>query len=221
MSGSAAGLFASFFLGSFFSLVTIINPPSAIPLFNALSAPLDERGADRLARDASVYVFAILTVSLFAGGLILASFGISYGALRIAGGIVVALLGHGMLFGRDERGTPEAGAARNPAFFPLALPGISGPGSIAVIIGISTEIREIGGWADTLIALWDGKPDRGPGGTAAVVERARAKTTRDCGGKGWILPLPFAGITRVVQVLAPCGTGTQTNRTEAAETKER
>lgn len=152
MAASAIGLFASFFLGSFFSLVTIINPPSAIPLFNALSAPLDERGADRLARDASVYVFAILTVSLFAGGLILASFGISYGALRIAGGIVVALLGHGMLFGLDERGTPEAGAARNPAFFPLALPGISGPGSIAVIIGISTEIREIGGWADTLIA---------------------------------------------------------------------
>lgn len=152
MAASAIGLFASFFLGSFFSLVTIINPPSAIPLFNALSAPLDERGADRLARDASVYVFAILTVSLFAGGLILASFGISYGALRVAGGIVVGLLGHGMLFGRDERGTPEAGAARNPAFFPLALPGISGPGSIAVIIGISTEIREIGGWADTLIA---------------------------------------------------------------------
>jgi multiple antibiotic resistance protein len=152
MTGSAAGLFASFFLGSFFSLVTIINPLSAIPLFNSLSAPLDERGADRLARDASVYVFAILAVSLFAGGLILASFGISYGALRIAGGIVVALLGHGMLFGRDERGTREAGAARNPAFFPLALPGISGPGSIAVIIGISTEIREIGAWADTLIA---------------------------------------------------------------------
>lgn len=53
MAASAIGLFASFFLGSFFGLVTIINPPSAIPLFNALSAPLDERGADRLARDAA------------------------------------------------------------------------------------------------------------------------------------------------------------------------
>ncbi|MCZ7561146.1 MAG: MarC family NAAT transporter [Burkholderiaceae bacterium] len=152
MAGSAAGLFASFFLGSFFSLVTIINPPSAIPLFNALSAPLDDRGTARLARDASIYVFAILTVSLFAGGLILSSFGISYGALRIAGGIVVALLGHGMLFGRDERGARGPGAGQNPAFFPLALPGISGPGSIAVIIGISTEIRELGGWADALLA---------------------------------------------------------------------
>lgn len=152
MSGSAAGLFASFFLGSFFSLVTIINPPSAIPLFNALAEGLDARRTERLARDASLYVFAILTVSLFAGSLILSTFGISYGALRIAGGIVVALLGHGMLFGRDERGARGPGAARNPAFFPLALPGISGPGSIAVIIGISTEIREIERLADTLIA---------------------------------------------------------------------
>ena len=146
------GLFTSFFLGSFLSLVTIINPPSAIPLFNALSAQLDEQRTERLARDASLYVFAILTVSLFAGSLILNSFGISYGALRIAGGIVVALLGHGMLFGRDERGTRDSGAGQNPAFFPLALPGISGPGSIAVIIGISTEIREIEAWSDTLIA---------------------------------------------------------------------
>ena len=32
-----ARLFATFFLGGFFSLVTIINPPSALPLFTALS----------------------------------------------------------------------------------------------------------------------------------------------------------------------------------------
>jgi len=75
--------------------------------------------------------------------------------------------------------------------------------------------------ADTLIALWDGKPDRGPGGTAAVVERARTKAVQECDGNGWILPLPLAGTTRIVQVFVPCRTGTQTNRTEAAETKER
>lgn len=145
------GLFASFFLGAFLSLVTIINPPSAIPLFNALSLHLDDRDTELLARRASIYAFAILTVSLFAGTLILTTFGISYGALRIAGGIVVALLGHGMLFGREQR-APAPDDSQNPAFFPLALPGISGPGSIAVIIGISTEIREISGFADTAIA---------------------------------------------------------------------
>lgn len=146
-------IFATFFLGSFVSLITIINPPSAIPLFTSLSADLDDAETEKLARRGAMYAFAILTVSLFAGSLILSTFGISYGALRIAGGIVVALLGHEMLFRREQRrGDPTVEQPHNPAFFPLALPGISGPGSIAVIIGISTEIREIGGWADTLIA---------------------------------------------------------------------
>jgi multiple antibiotic resistance protein len=149
------GLFASYFLGSFFSLVTIINPPSAIPLFNSLSVHLNDRETEVLARTASLYAFAILTVSLFAGGLILNTFGISYGALRIAGGSVVVLLGHGMLFGREQRRggeTATSDSAQNPAFFPLALPGISGPGSIAVVIGIATQIREMEGVAHNVVA---------------------------------------------------------------------
>ncbi len=163
----STGVFTSFFLGSFISLITIINPLSAIPLFNALSAQLDDRDTETLARQASVYAFAILTISLFAGGLILSTFGISYGALRIAGGIVVARLGHGMLFGHDRpaqdrprRLDLDDVAPRNPAFFPLALPGISGPGSIAVAIGLSTEISELAtmsaslqAWAATVTAI--------------------------------------------------------------------
>ncbi len=148
----ASGLFSSFFLGSFVSLVTIINPLSALPLFNALSVHLNDRDTETLARDASVYAFAILAVSLFAGSLILNTFGISYGALRIAGGLIVALLGHSMLFGREDRGATSADAGQNPAFFPLALPGISGPGSIAVVIGISTELGEVSGVMDKGIA---------------------------------------------------------------------
>lgn len=146
-------IFASFFLGSFVSLITIINPPSAIPLFTSLSAHLDDAETEKLARRGALYAFAILTVSLVAGSLILNTFGISYGALRIAGGIVVALLGHSMLFGREQvRSGPAIEQPHNPAFFPLALPGLSGPGTIAVVIGISTEIRELGGWGGVAIA---------------------------------------------------------------------
>jgi multiple antibiotic resistance protein len=146
-------IFASFFLGSFVSLLTIINPPSAIPLFTSLSAHLDDAETEKLARRGALYAFAILTVSLVAGSLILNTFGISYGALRIAGGIVVALLGHSMLFGREQvRSGPAIEQPHNPAFFPLALPGLSGPGTIAVVIGISTEIRELGGWGGVAIA---------------------------------------------------------------------
>ncbi|TXL68718.1 MarC family NAAT transporter [Zeimonas arvi] len=146
-------IFATFFLGSFVSLITIINPPSAIPLFTSLSTQLDDAETEKLARRGALYAFAILTVSLFAGSLILSTFGISYGALRIAGGIVVALLGHSMLFGREQvRSGPAVEQPHNPAFFPLALPGLSGPGTIAVVIGISTEIRELGGWGGVAIA---------------------------------------------------------------------
>jgi len=150
--GPLATVLATFFLGGFVSLFTIINPPSAIPLFNALSAHLDDEQTEALARRASRYSFLILTGSLFVGGLVLTTFGISYGALRIAGGLVVAMLGHGMLFGRTEQAAPETAGGGNPAFFPLALPGISGPGSIAVVIGISTEIQELSGTAAAIAA---------------------------------------------------------------------
>lgn len=144
-TSSVIAVAGSFFLGSFFSLVTIINPPSALPLFTALAAGMDAREQRALARRACVYVFFILIGSLFAGGLVLHLFGVSYAALRVAGGICVLLLGHGMLFGRSEAEAGARGVHANPAFFPLALPGLSGPGTIAVAIGISTEIRELRG----------------------------------------------------------------------------
>lgn len=135
--------FVAFFLGSLISLVTITNPLSKIPLFLALTRDMDEAMRRRQARKACIYAFAILTVSLFGGVFILQGFGISYGALRVAGGLTIALIGYRMLFYSPdvllmgERGSQEI------AFFPLALPSISGPGSIAVVIGISTEIAEL------------------------------------------------------------------------------
>ena len=128
-----------------------------------------------MASKAALYCLCIVLVSLFAGSLILKAFGISYGALRVAGGLVVALLGHGMLYGDhigrkdggqgDQTPTPGNTSKRdstvsngsrskyaNAAFFPLALPGITGPGTIAVVIGISTEIRELSGWANEATA---------------------------------------------------------------------
>jgi multiple antibiotic resistance protein len=85
----------------------------------------------------------ILTVSLFGGVLILETFGISFGALRIAGGLTVMTVGYRMLFEDPDAGALPSPAHRDIAFFPLAMPGISGPGSIATVIGIATEIAEL------------------------------------------------------------------------------
>ncbi|MFD2271989.1 MarC family protein [Undibacterium arcticum] len=80
---------------------------------------------------------------MFGGVLILKGFGISFGALRIAGGLTVALLGYRMLFQSADTFSASGRAGQHIAFFPLAMPGISGPGAIAVVIGISTEIAEL------------------------------------------------------------------------------
>ena len=136
-------IFWPFFLGGLVGLMSISNPLSKIPLFVSLTGEMSERERRETARKACLYGFAILTFTLFFGVFILEAFGISYGALRIAGGLTVALLGYRMLFGYGYVGLTSKGGQRNIAVFPLALPAISGPGAIAVVIGISTEIAEL------------------------------------------------------------------------------
>ena len=104
------------------------------------------------ARKACGYAFVIMVVSLFAGAFILEFFGISYGALRVAGGITVAVVGFRMLFDTQADASTSQTPHNNIAFFPLALPSISGPGVIAVVIGISTEIAELRNWGKQALA---------------------------------------------------------------------
>ncbi|HZX31322.1 MAG TPA: MarC family NAAT transporter [Rhodocyclaceae bacterium] len=131
----------SFFLGGLVSLATITNPLSKIPVFLTLAADLEAGAASQEARRACFYGFLLLTVGLFAGVFILEAFGISFGALRIAGGLTVALIGYRLLFGSAD--TAQVGGGSSFAFFPLAMPGIAGPGALATVIGISTEIAEL------------------------------------------------------------------------------
>ena len=145
-------IFLHFLLGGIISLITITNPLSKIPLFIALTERMTESEKKRIARKACGYAFVIMVVSLFAGAFILEFFGISYGALRVAGGITVAVVGFRMLFDSPTDASTSQTPHKNIAFFPLALPSISGPGVIAVVIGISTEIAELRNWGKQALA---------------------------------------------------------------------
>jgi multiple antibiotic resistance protein len=147
-------LLAAFGAGSFLSLLSVVNPPSTLPMYLGLAAGLDARAKQRLARRACVYCFFIMAVSLFAGALILQAFGVSYGALRVAGGLALMIMGFGLMYERGPARPTEADRApqRNPAFFPLAMPGITGPGTIAVTIGISTEAHELATFGAQVLA---------------------------------------------------------------------
>ena len=128
-------------------LLPIANPFSTAPVFLAVSSNLDIQSRYKLLKLTSIYMFSILIVFLLAGALILSFFGISVSALRIAGGLIITVLGFRMLFPDQpkERETSDITTydqAKALAFTPLAMPMLSGPGSIAVIISMAAEISE-------------------------------------------------------------------------------
>jgi multiple antibiotic resistance protein len=113
---------------------------------------LTERFPDAQARDqarrACIYMAIVLLVALFAGALVMQFFGISIPALRIAGGIIVARIGFGMLNPEPEedvgdKDKAEARGRADLAFTPLAMPMLSGPGSIAVTIGMAAGAHHV------------------------------------------------------------------------------
>lgn len=127
-------------LATFAGLLPIVNPFSTAAVFLAITARLSEAERQRQATLACLYATGVLWVFLFAGALIMNFFGISIPALRLAGGLIVARVGFGMLAapGPGDAGPDEAPPARlEVAFTPLAVPMLSGPGSIAVTIGMA------------------------------------------------------------------------------------
>ena len=75
-----------YFFKTLASLLAVINPPIAIPLFVALSANLTQQQRAKQASRVALYVAIILLAVLGFGSVILAVFGISLGAVRVAGG---------------------------------------------------------------------------------------------------------------------------------------
>jgi multiple antibiotic resistance protein len=128
------------------ALLPIVNPLSAVGLVVSITANLTPEERTVQIRRACFYMFFILTAFLVAGALIMNFFGISIPGLRIAGGMIMSYLGFRMLFpdtaaiSRQEQA--EAREKADISFTPLAMPSLSGPGSIAVVIGMSAAAQE-------------------------------------------------------------------------------
>ena len=137
--------FWTLILGTIVALLPLINPLASAPTFLAITeGDSHERRHSQLIR-ACLYMVAILVAFLVGGRFIMDFFGISIPGLRIAGGILVAGIGFGMLLGKNTEGTTDdeeakaaARAKRDISFSPLAMPMLSGPGAIAVTIGFTS-----------------------------------------------------------------------------------
>jgi multiple antibiotic resistance protein len=134
---------ASYLLSTVGALIPIVNPFSTAAIVVSMTATHTDAERKVQVRRACIYVFFILTAFLVAGGVIMSFFGISIPGLRIAGGLVVAFVGFRMLFPAPPKPSAAADAQlkQDMSFTPLAMPSLAGPGSIAVVIGMSTTAQ--------------------------------------------------------------------------------
>ena len=148
---STVSHFWQLILGTVVALLPLINPLAAAPTFLAITEGDTRKRRLQQLRMACLYMIAILVSFLIGGTFIMGFFGISIPGLRIAGGLLVAGIGSAMLVATprgavdDERALEAARAKRDISFSPLAMPMLSGPGSIAVTLGF-TSLAE--GWLD-------------------------------------------------------------------------
>ena len=94
----------------------------------------------------AAYVITILVVFLFFGRFVLIFFGISLPVLRIAGGLIVANTAWGMVTGNARMTaaeTDEAATKADISLTPMAMPMLSGPGSIGVVMGLAADANSL------------------------------------------------------------------------------
>jgi multiple antibiotic resistance protein len=132
------------FLLGFPALFSIVNPISGAFIFREVTA---DRTQDRpvLTRQVALYSLVVMTVALWAGSYVMAIFGITLAALRVAGGIVVALTAWNLLntpehheARKQEQATPTPGVD-DIALFPMTIPITTGPGTISVAVALGSS----------------------------------------------------------------------------------
>ena len=124
----------------FISLLAIVNPFGAIPLFISMTADQNSHQRRQTINVVAFSVSIILLVSLFFGELLLQFFGISIASFRVGGGILILLMAISMLHAKtsqirqtDEE-ADESIQKESVAIVPLAMPLMAGPGAISTVI---------------------------------------------------------------------------------------
>lgn len=129
------------------ALFSVLNPIGTVPIFVGLTQDYTKKERSRVSLWTSVNVFIILIISFFIGQYVLEFFGITISALRIAGGIIIASSGFGLLNGKfsknkgiDKKVQEDIEGRNDIALTPLAMPMLAGPGSISLLIAYYQEL---------------------------------------------------------------------------------
>ena len=136
------------------TMLVIMDPPGAIPVFLAVTEGLDRRERTKAAQGAVMTAFAVITLFAIAGRQILAYLHISIPALQGAGGLLLLLVALQLLAGRsDETENALAEQRTSVAMVPLGTPLLAGPGAIVATIVFTRRAHGVGEYAQLALAL--------------------------------------------------------------------
>jgi multiple antibiotic resistance protein len=147
--------FSQLVLATVVALLPIINPLASTPVFMAITEGDSEAKRRDQAKRGCLYMVGILVCFLFGGSFIMQFFGLSIPGMRIAGGLLVCSVAFAMYSPQtndeeERRRQEEARAKHDVSFSPLAMPMLSGPGSIAVTIGLTSLSTQ---WIDYIAII--------------------------------------------------------------------
>lgn len=149
------------FISAFAILFVIIDPPGCAPIFATLTQGTSRRHQNIMAVK-SVFVGAIILFGFaYAGEFVFDKLGISLDALRIAGGIMLFMIGLNMVFEkrtekretRAENMLEEVEDPEDISVFPMGIPMIAGPGTMASILLLKGETENFAQESAILLAL--------------------------------------------------------------------
>lgn len=123
----------------FFAIFGVMDPVGNVPMFLTLTGKMDEKTRQSLATKACIRAGAILVIFVFFGNFVLNAFHISIESFRIAGGLILALLGLQILFGINFEKNGDPDGEGDISVVPLATPLIAGPGMITSAVILSKE----------------------------------------------------------------------------------
>lgn len=126
----------------FMGFFSIMNPLAGISIFLGLTSKQNDEQLKKTALHAVITAFCIVLIFSLAGHFLLHFFGVTFTALRLAGGILVALIGYEMLQGKqsayshsDNDNNSDEGSI---AVTPLGIPLLAGPGVIITAMNFAT-----------------------------------------------------------------------------------
>lgn len=130
------------FIGTFTTLLAVVNPLEALPVFLNITRDQDKTLRKKLAFRSCGYTLILMIAFLLFGAFILEIFGVNLSMVRTVGGIILIKIGFDLFMPGQKGGITDTSSSStgdsDPAFVPMALPIMFGPGVLATVIGMTS-----------------------------------------------------------------------------------